>query len=407
MKIKLPSDANASGRNFDEKEIRLLTKVIKSGTLISTRGTQVKLFEKEFANCYEMSYCYAASSGTAAIHAAIAAIDLEPEDEVITSPITDMGAITPIIYQLGIPVFTDVDPYTLNITPESVHSKITRNTKAIIATHLFGSPCNITEICKVAHKYNISVIEDCSQAYLATVQGKLVGTIGNIGTFSTQQGKHLSTGEGGIVITNSKKYASRIRLFINKGWDYVSTKPDHYFLALNYRMSELQGAVARAQLQKLNSVIKRRQKAAAYLTKLLDSILGITLPIAASGTTHAYWKYPLIVNPTVIQGGAEALGKELNARGVFCVPHYIKKPAFRCSIFTKQKTYGKSYLPFTFKNGKVKMKTLYDRSFFPGTWQGISRVVVLPWNEFYTEQHVKFIANSIKDAVECLRKKRG
>src|SRR5262245_56522798 len=288
--MTLPSDADHTGRAFGYDELALLRDVLDSGTLNCTRGTQVKAFEREFAERYGLPYARAVSSGTAACHTAIAAIDPEPGDEIITTPITDMGAIAPILYQQAIPVFADVDAMSLNVTPESVAARMTRRTRAIIATHLFGNPCDVIGIKAVADAHGIPVIEDCAQAYLATQKGLLVGTIGAIGTFSLQQGKHMTSGEGGITITADPALARHMTLFSDKAWGYGDPNPDHYFLALNYRMTDLQGAVARAQLTKLEGVVVRRRMSAAQLTQRLLDLPGLTLPEPLPDAAHVYWK---------------------------------------------------------------------------------------------------------------------
>lgn len=405
--ITLPSDADHTGRDFGDAELALLREVIDSGTLNCTKGTQVKELEKAFAARYGMPYSRAVTSGTAAIHCAVAAIDPEPGDEIITTSITDMGGIAPILYQGAIPIFADVDPVTLNVTPEAVGARITKRTRAIIATHLFGSPCDVVAIKAVADRHGIPVIEDCAQAYLATQRGKLVGTIGAIGAFSLQQGKHMTTGEGGLVVTADEHYARWMTLFSDKAWGYGDPNPDHYFLALNYRMTDLQGAVARAQLQKLDGVVARRQRTAADLTARLAGTPGLVLPKPLAECTHTFWKYPLIVDPAVIAGGSDALGAALKANGVFCAPRYIQKPAFQCEVFTKRKTFGKSQFPYSHREREDGTTIVYDAAEYPGTIRGLERVVVLPWNEFYTDQHVAFIASAVQSAVAELSRRRS
>ncbi len=403
--MQLPSDGNATGRDFGAEELELLREVIESGTLNCTRGTQVNALEKAFADRYGVPHCRAVNSGTAAIHTAIAAIDPEPGDEMITSPITDMGAIAPILYQQAIPIFADVDPVSLNVTPGSVEARITERTRAIIITHLFGAPCDVAGIVAIAGPRGIPVIEDCAQAYLAKQDGRLAGTIGAIGAFSLQQGKHMSSGEGGLVITSDPALSRRMTLFSDKAWGYGDPDPDHYFLALNYRMTELQGAVARAQLKKLDRVVERRQESAGRLTELLSGVHGLSLPAPLPGTTHVYWKYPLIVDPDVIEGGSDALGAALKENGVFCAPRYIRKPAFECAVFAERNTYGKSRCPYSCGNRSGLAEVVYDRTAYPGAIRGLERVVVLPWNEFYTKDHVRFIADAVLGAVEKLRRR--
>ncbi len=400
--ITLPSDADKTGRDFGEDELALLREVIESGTLNCTKGTQVKAFEQAFAQRFGMPHSRAVTSGTAAVHTAIAAIDPEPGDEIITTSITDMGGIAPILYQGAIPIFADVDPVSLNVTADAIAARITARTRAIIATHLFGNPCDMDGIMRVANARGIPVIEDCAQAFLATDHDRLVGTIGAIGAFSLQQGKHMTTGEGGIVVTKDPKLARWMILFSDKAWGYGDPKPDHYFLALNYRMTDLQGAVARAQLAKLDGVVARRRKTAEQFTAMLADTPGLTLPRPHESATHVYWKYPLIVDPAVIKGGSDALGAALKANGVFCAPRYIQKPAFECQVFTDRKTFGKSQFPYSHREREDGTKIVYDAAEYPGTMQGLERVVVLPWNEFYTDEHVEFIARALKSAVAKL-----
>lgn len=399
--ITLPSDQDASGRTLGDEEITLLTGAIRSGTLTSTKGAFVKALEKRFADILGAKQVYACASGTAAVHTAVAAIDPSPGDEIITTSITDMGALSPIIYQGAIPVFADVDPKTYNVTARTIEPCLSERTRAIIVTHLFGNPCDMTEIMELARSRNIPVIEDCAQAFLASHKGKMVGTIGDIGCFSLQQGKHITTGEGGLVSTNDDALARRMYLYINKAWGYGDPNPDHYFLALNYRMSELQGAVAVAQLPKLESVVQSRISAASKLTRLLKGVAGIETPYANPDNLHTYWKYCLRVDGEVITDGAVGLGRLLKERGIASAPRYIQKPAFMCEVFQKQRTFGDSRFPFTLARPEA---VDYDRSKFPGTFEALEGVLVLPWNERYEDEHIKYIAESIHQSIEKLRR---
>ncbi len=179
--LPLPSDQDSTGRTLGETEIQLLTEAIQSGTLTSTKGSFTKRLETRWAELCGSKFAYACSHGSAAIHCAIAAVDPEPGDEIITSPITDMGALTPILYQGGIPVFADVDRATLNVTPETVEKVLSPKTKAVVVTHLFGNPCDVAGIVELCRPRGIAVIEDCAQAFHARQNGRLVGTIGDIG----------------------------------------------------------------------------------------------------------------------------------------------------------------------------------------------------------------------------------
>jgi dTDP-4-amino-4,6-dideoxygalactose transaminase len=397
--IQLPSDQDATGRTLAEEEIQYVAEAIRSGTLTSTKGKFTKQLEEEFATMTGTEYAYACTSGTAAIHCAVAAINPEPGDEIITTPITDMGALTPIVYQGAVPVFADVDPDTCNVTAETIEAVISERTRAIIVTHLFGNPCEMEAIMELASAKNIPVIEDCAQAYLAEYQGKVVGSIGDIGCFSLQQGKHITTGEGGLVTTNNPKYARHMYLFINKAWGYGDKNPDHYFLAPNYRMSELQGAVALAQLQKLREVVNNRVKTATQLNEKLAGIPGVALPKIPANATHTYWKHTLHIDADIIEGGATALGKALQEMGVFCAPRYIQKPAFKCEVFRDQNTFGDSHFPFNLARTEA---VDYKDENFTGSFDGLEKIIVLPWNEKYTQEHVDYLADCIRSASESL-----
>jgi perosamine synthetase len=395
----LPSDQDATGRTFDQVELDYLRQALDSGVLTSTKGHFTKTFEKEFAELLGAKHARACASGSAAIHIAIAAINPEPGDEIITTSVTDMGALTPILYQGAIPVFADVDPHTLNVTAETIAAKISPKTRAIIVTHLFGNPAPMNAIMELANRAGIPVIEDSAQALLATVDGKSVGTIGAIGCFSLQQGKHITTGEGGVVITNDPELDRKMYLYINKGWGYGDPKPDHYFLALNYRVSELQGAVALAQLQKLPSVVSRRRNLAAQFAHMIADIPGIASPVIAANAECAYWKYALHVDTNVIKGGPVELASKLAKLKIGSAPRYIVKPAFACEVIRDQKTFGTSRWPFTLARPEA---VDYSPELFPGTYDGLEHVLVLPWNDRYDEGHLGHIERALREAVKEL-----
>jgi dTDP-4-amino-4,6-dideoxygalactose transaminase len=350
-----------------------------------------------------MAYARAMTSGTAAIHTAIAAIDPEPGDEIITTPITDMGALTPILYQTAIPIFADVDPHTYNVTAETIAPKISSRTRAIIVTHLFGNPCDMGPIMALARARGIPVIEDTAQAYLCQYQGQLAGTIGDIGCFSLQQGKHMTTGEGGMVMTrDAAGLGRRMTLFVDKAWGYGDPNPDHYFLALNYRMTEMQGAVALAQLGKVENVVAARVENARIMDERLAGLEGIETPRVTPGGKHVYWKYCLRVDPEVIKGGVDAFAKMMKERGIFCVPRYIQKPAFMCEVIRDQVTFGKSGFPFRGPHRAGLAPVQYRPEDYPGTLEALAQVCVVPWNEFYDTADVDYIAENITDIVHQL-----
>lgn len=397
----LPSDQDATGRNFTSAEIENLKAVLESGTLTTTKGRFGKMLEQKFAEKLGAKYAYACASGSAAVHIAVAAVNPNPGDEIITTSITDMGALAPIMYRGAVPVFAEVDTKTLNVTAETIEKVISPRTKAIIVTHLFGNPCEMDDIMKLAKERGLPVIEDSAQTFLASVNGQNAGTIGDIGCFSLQQGKHMTTGEGGVVTTNDDELARRMFLYINKAWGYGDANPDHYFMALNYRMSELQAAVAVGQLEKLEECVANRVRTANALTEKLQGIDGIETPRIAANATHVYWKYCLTVDDSKIEGGSVGMANLLKEKNIFSAPRYIVKPAFMCQVFQDKNTLGTSQFPFNLARPEA---IDYRIESYPDTAKALHDVLVLPWNENYTEAHVEYIAGNVRRVAETLRK---
>ena len=393
--VVLPSDQDASGRSLGASELARLVEVIESGKLTSTRGEQVSELESGIGAIFGCGEVIACSSGTSAIHAAIAAIDPEPGDEIVTSPVTDIGAITPILYQGAIPVFADVSPLTGNVTAASVADRISPRTRGVIVTHLFGNPAAVDEIVDLCAPLGIAVIEDCSQAWMARRGGQFVGTIGDFGVFSTQQGKHLTTGEGGILLARDPGRARRARLFVNKAWSGDDPRPDHEFLALNARMTELQGAVGNAQLAKLCDFVDHRHKMSTDFLAAVDAIDGIAVVHADPADVASWWRIPVLVDRGLCS--PDALAEELSKVGVAALPRYIRKPVFECKVIAEQRTFGSSHWPFTLARPEALD---YSRSKFTGTGEFLDSVLVFPFNERYEPEHVSFVVNVLSEAVQ-------
>ncbi|MGC6487454.1 MAG: DegT/DnrJ/EryC1/StrS family aminotransferase, partial [Planctomycetota bacterium] len=394
----LPSEGNASGRSFDGAEARALRAVLDAGALNSTRGTYVHRFEREFAEWLGVKHAIACANGSAAVHCALAALKLSAGDEVITTPITDMGALTPIWYEGAVPVFADVDPDTLNVTADTIGAQLTERTRAIVVTHLFGRTCDMDPILALAEERGLPVLEDAAQAYGASLDGRLAGTLGSLAAFSLQQGKHITTGEGGVVCTDDDGLARQVFLYVNKAFGYGDAKPDHYFPALNYRMTELQGAVACAQLPKLDAAIAVRRMVAEQLREGLEDLAGVRCPGDPDGGEHAYWKWSFLVDDQVVCGGAVELGARMRALGVACAPRYVQKPAFECQVFERWREHPVSSLPLRANPRGDREGPLFVRADYPGAVRGLQQVVVLPINERYRRHHVEFVIDQIRRA---------
>ncbi|HEY6738348.1 MAG TPA: DegT/DnrJ/EryC1/StrS family aminotransferase [Actinopolymorphaceae bacterium] len=381
-----PSVSGPEGRTLGEEEVAALERVIRSGRLNSTVGGETRAFEAEFADYYGVAHAVASSSGTSALHLAVAAVDPEPGDEIITTGLSDAGTVLPILAQNAVPVFADVDPATGNLDVESVRARITARTRAIIVVHLFGQPAPVAELRALADQHGIVLIEDCAQAYLTRCapDGALAGTVGHLGCFSLQQSKHITAGDGGLTISNDAALARRARLFADKAWPRDTDERTHLFLGLNYRMTELQAAVAREQLKKLAGVVDGRRKAADPLTTALDGLPGLSAG-PSEGTT--YWLFPVFVDPAVAGGDAHAYGRALAAEGIPANGGYIQRPLYRTPVLAERRTYGRSGYPLV--SPPATDVPSYAEGTCPHTEALIrERLLVLQWNEHYTSDDV-------------------
>ncbi len=383
---------------FGDEEVELVTQAIRSQNLFRYGGSMVSKLEEEFPKAYGLKYGVASTSGTSAIHVAVGAIDPNPGDEIITAPITDLGSVIPTLCQNAIPVFADVDE-TYNMDPADVERKITSRTRAIMLVHLFGNPCDMDSMLDISKRHGIPIIEDCSQTHMTLYKGKYVGTIGDIGTFSFQQSKHMTTGDGGITVTDNEAYYERMKLFADKGYSREKTGPRAYFIhGMNYRMTELHGAVALAQLKKVKGVVERRAKLGDHLSELIGDIEGIKPAPKTPGGEHSYWLYPLRVE----KWSAADFAKALSAEGIGAGAGYIGKPIFLCaeSLYSK-KVYGSSGCPFDCKYTTGVYD--YNEDTCPHTVEVLNHMVTFGLNENYSESDIDDIAKAIRKVASGLK----
>ena len=391
LNIKLPTIANKTGRLIGEEELQQLREVIESGTLAYIYGTKVYGFEKEFATLFGVKHAFAVSSGTAALHTAMIYLNPEPGDEIIVSPITDMGSVIPILYQQAIPVFADIDPATQNLDPASIEENISDRTRAIMVTHIHGIPANMDAIMEIAKRHNLFVIEDCAQAHMSKYHGKIVGTIGEVGCFSFQQSKHITTGDGGMIISNEDmKFGRSLRLCFDKGWPRDKPGRDHYFLAPNYHMTELQAAVGIAQIRKYSESIEaRRASGKALVERLRESDL-ITLLTSLPDTTSTFFSFSFLINLEQLDVTADVIVKELCRQGLKCELGYPGPvPLYLYPVIREKKTFGSSGWPFT--SPFARKEWSYKPGLCPKAEKACRETIVLPWNERITQQHVDSI----------------
>jgi perosamine synthetase len=353
----------------------------------------VTRLEDGFASLYGAEHAVAASSGTAAIHAALAAVDIEPGAEVITAPITDAGTVIPILYQHAIPLFADIDEhYGMDVA--AIEHLITPRTAAILVVHLFGNATDMREIRKVADRHSLAVIEDCSQAHVTRFHGRHLGRWGDIAAFSLQQTKHMTTGDGGMILVDDPMLAERARRFCDKGWARSGWGPRAYpTLGLNYRMTELQAAVGIPQLTTVESVAARRRQHAERLNERLSAVAGIRTHTPTPGCDPSWWVYPLEIDEWSMHDFAEAL----SAEGVPVMPGYTGKPIYSCMASLQDApTFGTTRIPLD------RAAARYPEGLCPRAEGLLDRLVVLRPHEGFADADVDDMAAAVVKVAEHL-----
>ncbi len=308
-------------------------------------GIHVDAYEKEFAEYFGTSSATAVSSGTAAVHSALAALQLEPGSEVITTPITDPGTVAPILSQNLIPVFADVDYQTLNITAQDIKERITDKTRVIIVVHLTGQPCDMDPILKLARENNLIVIEDCAQAHGSKYKGRYVGTIGDIGVFSMMSSKHMTSGgQGGMVITNNEEIYWNAKRFADRGKPFSSDEDTNLFMGINYRMTELEACVGRIQFKKLDRIIEKRQRIVDKLREGISKLESIRLWRVIEGAQPNYWFCFLHYDKEKTGVDKKTFAEAVQAEGIPVGAHYVKV-MYDGVWIRDRRTYGSSACP--------------------------------------------------------------
>jgi len=329
------------GKRFGGEELAQLREALEQQTLFYWQGKKVKGFCEKLAGIYGMPYCSAASSGTAAIHTALGALGLGAEDEIITTPITDMGTVIGILYQGAVPVFADLAAHTYNPDPRSIEACITERTKAILVVHLAGNPADMDAILDIARRHDLKVVEDCAQSWLSHYKGRLAGTMGDIGCFSTNEFKHISTGDGGAVMMRDEMLYRKALMFADKNYDRIGTacrdgRPairNCESLAPNYRMTELQGAVGIAQLDKLMAICARRSEIGERITRKIAGLPGVHPPKVLDGCRSSYWFYMMRIEENLAGVDAQGFADALKAEGIPAGKGYIPTCIYEYPLF--------------------------------------------------------------------------
>ncbi len=332
----------ARRHRWGAEELARLTAMVDQETLFYAKGPQCAALLEEFRRVYPLHWCMPTSSGSAALHVAVAALQLPPGSEVITSPVTDMGSVIGILYQQLVPVFADIDPHTYNLDPAAVRRAITPRTRAIMPVHLAGNPCDMEALLAIAREHDLRVIEDCAQSWGAEYRGKPVGLFGDIACYSFNEFKHVSCGDGGLVASNDDRLGPTLSRWGDKYYDRVTGNRNPEALAPNYRMSEPQAAVAAAQLTKLPAIIQTHIRLGQTLLGRLRELAprGVLLPAIDPRDTHSYWFCLLRLDAAQFRGSRDEFVAALSAEGATAVAGYIPKPVYRYPVFQNHNFFG-------------------------------------------------------------------
>ena len=380
----------ASQPRWGDRERDQLSKMLEQNSLFYWNGPQTQLLLERFRKVCPVKYAFNCSSGTAALHIAVSAAGIGPGDEVITTSITDIGTVIGILYQQGVPVFADLQIGTHNLDAAAVERCITPRTKAIIAVHLTGNPCDLESLRAVADRHGLILIEDCAQAWGAKYRGKPVGTVGDIACFSLQNSKHITCGDGGIVASNSEQFGPHLRKFGDKGnnrdqWGFSA-------FATNYRMSEPQAAVAAAQFTRLDEVTAKRNHLGRLLTERIADAPGIIPHEVHADDFPVYWFYYFRIRPEVLKCNRSQFVHAVAAEGAPVRGGYIKVPLYGEPVFQNHgffagrwpvKEMGLTQMDFT----KVKC---------PNAESMLSDGVRVPIYEYMTPQYIEQVAAAIQ-----------
>ncbi|MCF7906869.1 DegT/DnrJ/EryC1/StrS family aminotransferase [Patescibacteria group bacterium] len=383
MKIPL------SNPDITEKERKAVLDVLKTPNL--ALGPKLKEFEEKFAQYIGAKYAIAVNSGTSALHLLIKSIGIKEGDGVITTPFSFIASANCILYEKAKPIFVDIDPLTLNIDPGKIEKTITnlpaekrKKLKAMVIVDVFGFPADWDKISKIAKKYNLKIIEDSCEAIGAEYKSGAVpvrkqspwrkcGSFGDAATFAFYPNKQITTGEGGLIVTNNKKIADHCRALMNQGRKVENGKwLEHFYLGYNYRMSDINAALGLTQLSRLQEILKKREKVAKMYDQELKNIPEIQIPYRNPQAKISWFVYVV-----QIKKNRDQILKKLRAKGIACSNYF--QPIHLQPLYRKKFQYKKGDFPIT---EKISQQT-----------------IALPFYNNLTQKQIKYIVKNLK---ECL-----
>lgn len=358
---------------IEEKELKYVDECLKTGW-ISSSGRFIDEFEQKWADYCGMKYGIAVSNGTAALEVAMRCIGLEPGDEVIMPVFTIISCALSIIYSKGKPIFIDSEPRTFTIDTSKIEEKISKKTRAIMPVHIYGHPCDMDPIIKLANKYNLVIVEDAAEAHGAEYKGRKCGSFGDISCFSFYANKIITTGEGGMVLTNDKGYAERAKSLRNLC--FQKRRFYHEGLGNNFRLTNIQAAIGLAQLERIDRLVEKKRWIGKTYNARLNNISSLTLPVEELWAKNVYWMYGVVLKENA-GINADEFAERLYGLGVETRPFFLGM--HRQPILKKMELVDSEYYPVS---DRISDKGLY-----------------LPSGLTLTEKDIDFVVNAIRSAL--------
>ena len=365
-----------SSADITEKEYKAVLAVLKTKRI--ALGPKLKEFEKEFARYIGTKYAIAVNAGTSGLHLVVRSLGIKKGDEVITTPFSFIASANCILFEQAKPVFVDIDPQTLNMDSAKIEKAITRKTKAILAVDIFGHSVDWTPILKIGKKYKLKIIEDSCEALGAEYKGKKCGTFGQAAVFAFYPNKQITTGEGGLIVTNNKKIHDLCRSMMNQGREVKGeTWLEHVRLGYNYRMSDINAALGLTQILKIKQIIKKRDQVAQTYNHYLSNIPNLQIPYVAPWAKISWFVYVIQLAPNFTRKKRDLILKKLQKSGIQCSNY------FQCIHL--QPFYRKLFG--------------YKRGDFPIAESVSDRTIALPFYNDLKEKQIEYIIKTLKNVI--------
>ncbi len=359
--------------DITQAEIDALNEVIRTPFL--SIGPKIVAFEQAIAEYVGTKYGIGVNSGTSGLHLAMIAADIKDGDEVITPSFSFIASANAVVYERAKPVFVDIDPQTACIDPAAVEAAITERTKAIMPVHAFGQPADMDPILDIARRHNLYVIEDACEAIGSDYKGRRAGTIGDAAVFAFYPNKQMTTGEGGMIVTNRSDWNDLFRSLRNQGRDVFDAWLNHTRLGYNYRLDEMSAALGLAQIQRIDELIAKRGRVAEWYNERIDEVPGLTKPFIAESTTRMSWFVYVVRCETGVD--RNALMTHLQQKGIPSRPYFTP---IHLQPFYQEK--------FGWRRGD-----------FPYTEHAGDHYLALPFSSVMSEEEVDYVCQQLSEFV--------